>query len=102
MANKDDHNSPENPDNQIGLERVAADAEHEAEILASDAASEAKPAPKRAGPRTGKARAGKMVNEVASTGHSWDGITEYDNPMPRWWLLSFYATIIGGVIYPIF
>ena len=102
MANKDDHNSPENPDNQIGLERVAADAEHEAEILASDAASEAKPAPKRAGPRTGKARAGKMVNEVASTGHSWDGITEYDNPMPRWWLLSFYATIIWGVIYTIF
>ena len=94
MAEKDDPASPQNPDNQIGLERVAADAEHEADILAAKAEADGKPAPKRAGPRTGKARAGKMVNEVASTGHTWDGITEYDNPMPRWWLLSFYATII--------
>lgn len=108
MAEKDDHNSPENPDNQIGLERVAADAEHEADILAARAEAQdgakagAKPAAKRTGPRTGKTRAGKMVSEVASTGHSWDGITEYDNPMPRWWLLSFYATIIWGVIYTLF
>ena len=102
MAEKDDPASPQNPDNQIGLERVAADAEHEADILAAKAEADGKPAPKRAGPRTGKARAGKMVNEVSSTGHSWDGITEYDNPMPRWWLLSFYATIIWGVIYTLF
>lgn len=31
--------------------------------------------------------------------HSYDGIQEYDNPMPRWWLLSFAGTIIFSVIY---
>ena len=28
-----------------------------------------------------------------------DGIEEYDNPMPRWWVALFYITIIFGVIY---
>ena len=23
--------------------------------------------------------------------HSYDGIQEYDNPMPRWWLLNFFC-----------
>ncbi|MDX2192470.1 MAG: cbb3-type cytochrome c oxidase N-terminal domain-containing protein [Gemmatimonadales bacterium] len=32
-------------------------------------------------------------------GHAYDGIQEYDNPMPRWWLWGFYATIIFSVIY---
>ena len=36
---------------------------------------------------------------VGTTGHSWDGIEEWDNPMPRWWLWTFYATIVWGVIY---
>ena len=26
--------------------------------------------------------------------HSYDGIQEYDNPMPRWWLLTFAGTVI--------
>ncbi|RJK95244.1 cytochrome C oxidase Cbb3, partial [Paracoccus aestuarii] len=38
---------------------------------------------------------------VPSTGHEWDGITEYDNPMPRWWLWTFYATIVWAVGYMI-
>ncbi|SLN50089.1 Cbb3-type cytochrome c oxidase subunit CcoP [Pseudoruegeria aquimaris] len=39
--------------------------------------------------------------DVPTTGHSWDGIQEYDNPMPRWWLWTFYATIVWGIIYTI-
>jgi len=40
--------------------------------------------------------------EPPTTGHSWDGIREYDNPMPRWWLWTFYITIAWAVIYWIF
>src|SRR5438270_44986 len=28
-----------------------------------------------------------------TTGHEWDGITELDTPLPRWWLWIFYGTI---------
>ena len=28
-------------------------------------------------------------------------IEEFDNPMPRWWLWTFYATIFWGLIYTI-
>lgn len=31
--------------------------------------------------------------------HDYDGIREYDNPMPRWWLWVFYATIIFSGAY---
>ncbi len=31
--------------------------------------------------------------------HEYDGIQEYDNPMPRWWLLTFAATVVFSVIY---
>lgn len=43
----------------------------------------------------------KLKQEPPTTGHSWDGISEYDNPLPRWWLWIFYATIIWSVIYMI-
>lgn len=33
------------------------------------------------------------------TDHSYDGIQEYDNPMPRWWLYIFYATILYSLLY---
>ncbi|RMH45533.1 MAG: cytochrome-c oxidase, cbb3-type subunit III [Alphaproteobacteria bacterium] len=39
--------------------------------------------------------------EVGTTGHSWDGIEELNNPLPRWWLWLFYATIIWGLIWTI-
>ncbi len=42
--------------------------------------------------------------EPATTGHVWDGIEEYDNPLPRWWLWTFYACIVIAialtVLYP--
>lgn len=31
--------------------------------------------------------------------HNYDGIQEYDNPLPRWWVYLFYATIIYSVLY---
>ena len=33
--------------------------------------------------------------------HSIDGIEEYDNPLPAWWLYGFYITIAIAVIYSI-
>lgn len=32
-------------------------------------------------------------------GHEFDGIAEYDNPLPRWWFQMFIATVIFGVAY---
>ncbi|MCB4456635.1 cytochrome-c oxidase, cbb3-type subunit III [Leisingera sp. McT4-56] len=43
----------------------------------------------------------KFEGDPNTTGHEWDGIEEFDNPMPRWWLWTFYATIIWGVFYTI-
>ncbi len=34
-----------------------------------------------------------------TTGHSFDGIHELDNPLPKWWMWFFWSTIIFGVIY---
>ncbi|MFC3175389.1 cytochrome-c oxidase, cbb3-type subunit III [Novosphingobium bradum] len=36
---------------------------------------------------------------VETVGHEWDGIEELDNPMPRWWVLTFYATILFAIAY---
>ncbi len=37
---------------------------------------------------------------VESTGHVWDGdLTEFNNPLPRWWLGLFYITIAFGGFY---
>src|SRR5579863_6211906 len=34
-----------------------------------------------------------------TTGHEWDGIREYDRPLPRWWLYIFIATIVYAIGY---
>lgn len=51
--------------------------------------------------------ANKRIDEstgVETVGHEWDGIEELNNPLPRWWLWTFFACIafaIGyGVVYP--
>ncbi|MCZ4092946.1 cytochrome-c oxidase, cbb3-type subunit III [Sinorhizobium psoraleae] len=41
------------------------------------------------------------ISGVETTGHEWDGIRELNNPMPRWWVYSFYATIIWAIGYAI-
>lgn len=43
----------------------------------------------------------KEPRQVETTGHSWDGIEEYNNPLPRWWVWVFYATIVWGIGYTI-
>ena len=43
----------------------------------------------------------KEQRQVETTGHSWDGIEEYNNPLPRWWVWVFYATIVWGIGYTI-
>ena len=37
--------------------------------------------------------------EVETMGHAWDGIEEYNNPLPRWWFYLFVLTTIFGVGY---
>jgi len=36
---------------------------------------------------------------VETTGHEWDGIRELDNPLPRWWLWTMYASIAVAIVY---
>ncbi|HVN00493.1 MAG TPA: cytochrome-c oxidase, cbb3-type subunit III [Caulobacteraceae bacterium] len=36
---------------------------------------------------------------TSTTGHEWDGIKELDTPLPRWWLIIFYATIAFSIVY---
>ena len=48
--------------------------------------------------------ADKHIDElsgVETTGHEWDGIRELNNPMPRWWVYTFYATILWSIGYAI-
>jgi cytochrome c oxidase cbb3-type subunit 3 len=42
----------------------------------------------------------KHNSETEQTmGHEFDGIEEYDNPLPKWWMHMFLGTIIFGLIY---
>jgi cytochrome c oxidase cbb3-type subunit 3 len=47
----------------------------------------------------------KQIDEISgveTTGHEWDGIRELNNPMPRWWVYTFYATIVWAIGYTVF
>jgi cytochrome c oxidase cbb3-type subunit 3 len=35
-----------------------------------------------------------------TTGHTWDeDLSEWNNPLPRWWMWLFYITIVFGLVY---
>lgn len=40
-----------------------------------------------------------VLEEDETTGHSYDGIKEYDKPLPKWWLVIFFGTLIWGLGY---
>jgi cytochrome c oxidase cbb3-type subunit 3 len=39
------------------------------------------------------------ITGISTTGHEWDGIRELNTPLPRWWLWTFYLTIVWAVGY---
>ena len=45
-----------------------------------------------------------QVSGKTTTGHEWDGIKELNTPLPRWWVITFYLTIIWSfgywIVYP--
>jgi len=45
-------------------------------------------------------RKGQRHDSTEETvGHSYDGIEEYDNPLPRWWFMLFVATVVFALGY---
>ncbi|ANW02157.1 cytochrome-c oxidase, cbb3-type subunit III [Bradyrhizobium icense] len=39
------------------------------------------------------------VSGTSTTGHEWDGIRELNTPLPRWWVITFYLTIVWAIGY---
>ncbi len=39
------------------------------------------------------------VTGVETTGHEWDGIKELNNPLPSWWVYTFYVCIAFAVVW---
>lgn len=37
--------------------------------------------------------------ETPTTGHNYDGIEEYDNPLPRWWFVMYVVFILFALCY---
>lgn len=44
-------------------------------------------------------KAPKKGSNPETTGHSWDGLEEYNTPAPRWWLIVWIICIIWSVVY---
>ena len=39
------------------------------------------------------------ISGTSTTGHQWDGIKELNTPLPRWWVYTFYLTILWAIGY---
>jgi cytochrome c oxidase cbb3-type subunit 3 len=44
----------------------------------------------------------KPTGEIETTGHDFDGIREYDNPLPMWWVGLFVVTIVFAAGYLVY
>jgi cytochrome c oxidase cbb3-type subunit 3 len=44
----------------------------------------------------------KVSNPGQTTGHEYDGIEEYDNPLPAWWFWGFLLSIVFALGYLIY
>ncbi|QLF91943.1 cytochrome-c oxidase, cbb3-type subunit III [Pseudomonas sp. ABC1] len=45
-------------------------------------------------------RKGQRIGGTEETvGHSYDGIEEYDNPLPKWWFMLFVGTVVFALGY---
>ena len=47
-----------------------------------------------------KSQSVRKTVEADTSGHTWDeDLTEYNNPLPRWWAWLFYLTIVFSLAY---
>lgn len=42
-----------------------------------------------------------QLSGVETTGHEWNGIKELNNPLPLWWLYTFYGCVIWALLYTV-
>jgi cytochrome c oxidase cbb3-type subunit 3 len=40
-----------------------------------------------------------LISGTDTTGHEWDGIKELNTPLPKWWVYTFYASIVFALVY---
>jgi len=53
----------------------------------------------KSGTSSPPAAAAATAAEAELTDHEYDGIQEYDNPMPRWWVLIFWGSFYFATAY---
>ncbi|MCB9979130.1 MAG: cytochrome-c oxidase, cbb3-type subunit III [Rhodospirillales bacterium] len=53
-------------------------------------------------PNPNQKKTPENTHPTETTGHEWDGIREYNNPLPRWWVWCFLITVVWGIGYVIY
>ncbi len=49
--------------------------------------------------QNGEVQNGEPANDAHLSDHTYDGIQEFDNPMPRWWVRFFWASAVFALGY---